>query len=116
MPHIQNLLDCSSQLTTKLVQSLPFLLSKLIVAGVQYLFWRSQYALDNSFAGVQTLGGTFPENVLSKIKMVMRVRRCALYRGGFCLSGNYEHLMKDYSSGQSPALVTSEGFCFTSED
>ena len=69
-------------------------------------FETSTYALDNSLAGVQTLGGALHENLLSKIKMVMRVRMCALYRGGFRLSGNYEHLMKDYSSGQSPALTT----------
>ena len=41
---------------------------------------------------------------------------CELYRGGFCLSGNYEHFMKDHSSGQSPAVATSESFHFTAED
>ena len=34
----------------------------------------------------------------------------------FGLSGNYEHLMKDYSSPKSPALATRESFCFTAED
>ena len=40
----------------------------------------------------------------------------ALYKSVFGLSGNYEHLMKDYSSPQSPALATRESFCFTAED
>ena len=44
------------------------------------------------------------------------VRICALYRNVFGLSGNYEHLMKDYSSPQSPTLATRESFCFTAED
>ena len=99
IPHIQNLLDCSSQLTTKLVKSLPFLLSNWLLQVLSIFSETSTYALYNTLAGVQTLGGAFHENVLSKIKMVMRVRMCALYRGGFRLSGNYEHFMKDHSSG-----------------
>ena len=44
------------------------------------------------------------------------VRMFALYKSVFGLSGNYEHLMKDYSSPQSPTLATRESFCFTAED
>ena len=40
---------------------------------------------------------------------------CALQVCIFSLR-KLQHLMKDYSSGQSPALATSEGFCFTPED
>ena len=39
---------------------------------------------------------------------------CALQR--WILSLRKLRALDDYSSGQSPALATSEGFCFTPED